>query len=68
MEDPEYRRLGDTQERMIRLARQGDEGWLTIWESLTIREQRMLYASAMALIAQMRVERGDPSDAEYGPA
>jgi hypothetical protein len=68
-EDPEHRRLAELNERMIRLWREGDiPGVHTIWESLTIREQRMCACGYIALIAQYRTELGHPPDAEYGPA
>ena len=68
MEDPEYRRLGDTQERIIALVRDRNaEAAITIWESLTVREQRMLAVAMASMIAHLRAERGDPAGAVYGP-
>ncbi len=68
MEDPEYRRLGDTQERIIALVRDRNaEAAITIWESLTVREQRMLAVAMASMIAHLRAERGDPPGAVYGP-
>jgi hypothetical protein len=69
MEDPEHRRLGDTQERIIGFVRQDDyDGFNTIWESLTVREQRMIAYAMAKMIAHLRAERGDPPDSVYGPS
>jgi hypothetical protein len=67
VEDPEYRRLGDTMERLISFsALPGDES-LIVWDSLTVREQRMVAHGLASMVAHLRAERGDPPGSEYGP-
>lgn len=68
MEDPEYRRLGDTAERMIAAASAGDAAaFQTMLESFTIRETRMIMFGWAMLITQYRSDLGHPPDATYGP-
>jgi hypothetical protein len=68
VEDPEYRRLADATETMIRFHRAVDEAaLLRVWDNLTVREQRMVLRGLPAMVAHLRAERGDPPDAEYGP-
>jgi hypothetical protein len=58
-----------TTERLVAFAKeQNSEAFVTIWDSLTIREQRMIATALAAMIAHLRSERGDPPDAEYGPS
>ncbi len=67
-EDPEYARVAQTSEAMIRQHRDGDAAaWNESWEDLTCREQRMVMASLMALVTAYRLDLGHPPDAIYGP-
>jgi hypothetical protein len=61
MDDPEYDRLSGATERMIDCHNADDtEALILIWENFTIREQRMVIGSLVAMVAAMRTERGDP--------
>lgn len=53
---------------MLALAKSGDlAGAITIWDGLDEREQRMVFSAFIAMVNHLRVERGDPPDATYGP-
>lgn len=68
VEDPEYRRLGDTNERLIGFAVADDfDRFNTVWESPTVREQRMVAYSLTKMVAHLRAERGDAPGSVYGP-
>jgi hypothetical protein len=69
VEDPEHRRLGDTQETLVGFTAHTDDfdRFVTVWESLTIREQRMVTYGLAAMVRHVRAERGDPPDSAYGP-
>jgi hypothetical protein len=64
--DLEFRSLGDTNERLIRLSRDdAGDGFVTTWNSLTARQQLVIARGLAALVADMRSERRDPPDSAY---
>lgn len=69
MEDPEFRRIADTSERLIAFAAEPVDwdSFDAIWQNLTNREQRMVAYSLANMVGQVRAERGDPPGSLYGP-
>jgi hypothetical protein len=63
----DFHRLGRTIETMLRLWRDGDqEAAITIWQGLDAQEQQNVFGALVAMVNDLRQERGDPPDATYG--